>query len=113
MGKQCPNCGKELKNNAKFCSKCGAELNEEIGKSLETIDSKEIHSKSKTNKFIIGIVCICIVILCFIFVNTFLHFYFINIYNRCSKRYFQYFYTADRTKYLNAVIANKKRTNLS
>lgn len=62
MGKQCPNCGKELKNNAKFCSKCGAELNEEIGKSLETIDSKEIHFKSKTNKFIIGIVCICIVL---------------------------------------------------
>ncbi len=25
MGKQCPNCGKELSDNAKFCSKCGSQ----------------------------------------------------------------------------------------
>ena len=25
MGKQCPNCGKELSDNAKFCIKCGSQ----------------------------------------------------------------------------------------
>ena len=30
MGKICSNCGKELSDNAKFCSKCGSKCEEVV-----------------------------------------------------------------------------------
>lgn len=60
MGKQCPNCGKELKDNAKFCSKCGKELNRETEKLQEVTKGAKVHYKNKKHRLLVWGVCICI-----------------------------------------------------
>lgn len=47
MGKQCPNCGKELKDNANFCGECGTIVSpvseeKEIGEQIKKVNDKNI-----------------------------------------------------------------------
>lgn len=47
MGKQCPNCGKELKDNANFCGECGTIVSpvseeKEIGEQIKKVNDENI-----------------------------------------------------------------------
>ncbi|MDE5994560.1 MAG: zinc-ribbon domain-containing protein [Oscillospiraceae bacterium] len=63
---KCPNCGAELRENAKFCDECGTKLNSEIAEQAFVPTEKTDVFKEEKKHNTIGIVfCIAIVVLLF------------------------------------------------
>ena len=59
----CRNCGEKLKNNAKFCSKCGTIIEEEKQKVIEIIEEKEVKPDSKANNLVVLLLVIITMII--------------------------------------------------
>lgn len=58
----CRNCGSKLKDNAKFCSKCGISIEEEK-KVIEIVEEKEVKLDSKASNLITLIIVFVTMIL--------------------------------------------------
>ena len=60
----CPNCGKEINENRKFCTKCGTEIaGVEITNDVETLHGKTLHDFVKSKSFIISAIVLFVLVL--------------------------------------------------
>ena len=60
----CPNCGNDVNENQKFCSKCGTEIAEvEIIHDIETLQGKTLHAFVKSKSFIISAIVLFVFVL--------------------------------------------------
>ena len=46
---KCFNCGKDVKNNLRFCTNCGVSLDNDMDKSVEIISNKEDEGRDIAN----------------------------------------------------------------
>ena len=70
---RCSNCGNEIEEGKKFCTKCGRKAKNEIEEGKNTINNKETIT-IKFNHLVIGIIVTIIVLACIIGASIYINF---------------------------------------